>query len=117
MCEVNERTHPPVCEAAAIALAPSGQPCLPASPPLLGSLWLPSTYHPPLAMPGMDSIVSSCPDGFFSLFHWEICTQHGTRFFSTQLPLLPEVDQRCPSFLSKLPDCLGHGQADVTNLH
>lgn len=67
MCEVNECTHPPVCEEAAIALDPSGQPFLPVSPPLLGSLWLPSTYHPPLAMPGIESIVSSCPDVIFSI--------------------------------------------------
>ena len=44
-------------------------------------------------------------------------SQRGTRFLSTQLPRLPEVGQHAPPSLSKLPDCMGCGQADVSNLH
>lgn len=73
--------------------------------------------------PGCDGIsIVSAALMFFSRFFREFCTlggwsQRGTRFLSTQLPRLPEVGQHAPPSLSKLPDCMGCGQADVSNLH
>lgn len=63
-----------------------------------------------------------CPDVFFLGSFREFCTlggwsQRGTSFLSTQLPRLPEVGQHAPPSLSKLPDSVGCGQADVSNLH
>lgn len=74
--------------------------------------------------PGCDgiSIVSAALMFFFLGSFREFCTlggwsERGTRSLSTQLPRLPEVGQHAPPSLSKLPDCMGCGQADVSNLH
>lgn len=91
-----------------IALAPSRQPSLLASPPPFGvfvaSLSLSLSHQP-----GMESIVSGCPEVFFSVpledfVPWAGWSQHGTRFLSTQLLLLPKVGQQGASSLSQLPD-------------
>lgn len=88
--------------------------------PLVGSLWLPRPSPTSRAWGGI-SIVSA-PLTFFLNCVGEFCTLYRLdpawpRFLSTQLPRIPEVGQHAPPSLSKLPDYLGCGQADVSNLH